>query len=175
MWAEVTHDAKMVGHFLKWWAQAYQTNLSWHLGTILYLHTDTDTCVHICKLTADYSGHSKRKTNYCLMHVKSKAECSKGSIQQSFRPSYSYPLLLRSLFCLFWVAAQKTCFIVLATYMYILLCGGVCRLAVRLIFLFKWDFVTTKTNGSIGPTAWKVMGHILDMGQWTSPTINLKA
>ena len=69
----------------------------------LYLHTDTDTCVHICILTADYtvkpalSGHSKKRTNYCLMEVKSIAECSKGSILQSFRLSLSYDLLLRSL------------------------------------------------------------------------------
>ena len=41
--------------------------------------------MHICILTADYivksivSGHSKKKTNYHLMQVKSIAECSKGS------------------------------------------------------------------------------------------------
>ena len=40
-------------------------------------------------------------TNYRLMEVKSIAECSKGSILQYFRPSLSYCLSLRSLFCLF--------------------------------------------------------------------------
>ena len=46
------------------------------------------------------SGHSKRtpklvfKTNYCLIQVKSIAECSKGSILQYFRPSLSYHLSL---------------------------------------------------------------------------------
>ena len=35
------------------------------------------------------------------MQVKSIAECSKGSILQYFRPSSSYHLSLRSLFCLF--------------------------------------------------------------------------
>ena len=35
------------------------------------------------------------------MEVKSIAECSNGSIQQYFRPSLSYHLSLRSLFCLF--------------------------------------------------------------------------
>ena len=86
-------EQKQVGHFLKWWAQAYQTNHSRHLGSILYLHTDTYTCLHICILTADYtvkpvlSGHSKKKTNYCLMQV--------------LQPSSSYHLLFRSLFCLF--------------------------------------------------------------------------
>ena len=44
------------------------------------------------------------KTNYRLLQVKSIAECSKGSILQYFRPSVSYHLSLRSLFCLFWVA-----------------------------------------------------------------------
>ena len=54
------------------------------LGSILYLHTDTDTsCMLICILTPDYtvkpvlSSHLKRKTNYRLMQVKSIAECSK--------------------------------------------------------------------------------------------------
>ena len=36
-----------------------------------------------------------------LMQVKSIAECSKGSILQFFRPSLSYHLSLRYLFCLF--------------------------------------------------------------------------
>ena len=51
--------------------------------------------------------HSKRRPklvfnpNYPLMQVKSIAECSKGSILQYFRPSLSYHLSLRSLFCLF--------------------------------------------------------------------------
>ena len=35
------------------------------------------------------------------MQVKSIAECSPWSILQYFRPSLSYQLLLRSLFCLF--------------------------------------------------------------------------
>ena len=53
------------------------------------------------------SRHSKRapklvfNTNYHLMQVKSIAECSKGSILQSVRPSLRYHLALRSLFCLF--------------------------------------------------------------------------
>ena len=75
-------EQKLMGHFLKWWTQAYQTNHSWHLGSKLYLHTDTDFCMHICILTADYTvkhvlrGHSKKKTNYRLMQIKSIAECS---------------------------------------------------------------------------------------------------
>ena len=41
------------------------------------------------------------RTHYRLMLVKSIAECSKGSMLQYFRPSLSYYLPLRSLFCLF--------------------------------------------------------------------------
>ena len=170
----------MVGHFLKWWAQAYQTNHCWHLSSILYLHTDTDTCMHICRLTADYtvkpvlSGHSKKKTNYSLMQVKSIAECSKGSILQSFRPSLSYHLLLRSLF-VFFERLLKTCFIVLTTYMYFLFCG-VRKLPVRWIFLLKRFFFTTKKEGSTGPTAFESDRPYFEiMGQWPGPTINLKA
>ena len=54
-----------------------------------------------------WSGHSKTppklvfKTDYCLMQVKSIAECSKGSSLQYFRPSLSYHLSLVSVFCLF--------------------------------------------------------------------------
>ena len=40
-------------------------------------------------------------TDYCLMQVKSIAECSKGSILQYFRPSLSYHFVLRPLYCLF--------------------------------------------------------------------------
>ena len=173
-------EQKMVGHFLKWWAHAYQTKHSWHLGSILYLHTDTDTCMLICILTADYtvkpvlSGHSKKKTNYRLMQVKSIAECSKGSILQSFWPPLSYHLLLRSLFCLFeWL--QKTGFTVLTTYMYCLFCG-VNWLAVGWIFLFKLNFFATKKDVSTGLTALESDGSYFEiMGQWPGPTINLKA
>ena len=41
------------------------------------------------------------KTNNHLIQIKSIAECSEGSILQYFRPSLSYHLSLRPLFCLF--------------------------------------------------------------------------
>ena len=54
------------------------------------------------------NGHSQKEhqnmvfnTNYRLMQVKRIAECSKGSILQFFRPTSSYHLSLRSVFCLF--------------------------------------------------------------------------
>ena len=74
-----------------------------------YTLTQTLVCIYMytCILTSDYtvkpvlSGHSNKKTNYRLMQVKSIAECSTGSILQSFRPSVSYHFLLGFLFCLF--------------------------------------------------------------------------
>ena len=44
----------MVGHFLNEGLKHIKLN-SRHSGSILYLHTDIDTCMHICKLTADYT------------------------------------------------------------------------------------------------------------------------
>ena len=60
-----------------------------------------------CKVKPVLSGHSKRSklvfmTDYCLMQVKSIAECSKGSILQYIRLSLSHHLSLTSLLCLFW-------------------------------------------------------------------------
>ena len=53
---------------------------------------------------------------------------------------------------------------------------GACRLAVRWIFLLKWDFFTTKKDRSTGPTALERYGPYFEsMGQWPGPTINLKA
>ena len=43
----------------------------------------------------------RQKIGYRLIQVKSIAECSNGSILQCFRPSFSYHLSFRSLFCLF--------------------------------------------------------------------------
>ena len=60
-----------------------------------------------CTVKPVLTGHSKKtkklffKTDYCIMQVKSIAECSNGSILQYFRPSLSYHLTLSSLFCLF--------------------------------------------------------------------------
>ena len=84
----MTHGAKTGGSFSEMMGPSIIK-----LTTVdIYLHTDTDTCMHICILTADYtvklepvlSGHSKMKTYYRLMQVKSIAECSKGSILQYF-------------------------------------------------------------------------------------------
>ena len=48
-WAEVTHRVTNGGSF----SETMGSSHSWHLGCIHYLHTDTDTCMHLCILTAD--------------------------------------------------------------------------------------------------------------------------
>ena len=150
-------EQKMEGHFLKWWAQAYQTNYSWHLGCRLYLHTDTDTCMHICILTADYtvipvlSGHSKKKTSYRLIQV-----IKLPFVIKIFVLSFLSGCLRHVL--LYWLPTCTFCF------------------AVRWIFLLKWDFFTTKKDGSTGPTTLESDGPYFEiMGQWPGPTITLKA
>ena len=81
----MTHGAKNSGSFSDYDGQKH-INLTTVDIWVVYFYT----CMHICILTADYtvkpvfSGHSKKKTNYHLMQVKSIAECSKGSILQSF-------------------------------------------------------------------------------------------
>ena len=52
------------------------------------------------------------KTNYCLMQVK----CSKESILQYLRPSLSYHLSFRPLFCLFLVAVSHRSYCTLPKY-----------------------------------------------------------
>ena len=80
-------EQKMVGHFLKWWAQAYQTYHSWHWGNILYLHTDTDikTCLMRPLKKDQLSLNAGQK--YCRL--------LQGSILQSFWPSLSYHMFSR--------------------------------------------------------------------------------
>ena len=77
-----------------------------------------------------YNGHSQKhkklvfKSNYCLMQVKSIAECSKGSILPFIRHSLSYHSSFRSLFCLF----LSGCFKQVLLYLY----QSKCKLA------FNW-------------------------------------
>ena len=65
------------------------------------------TCTLCCTVKPVKNGHSQKhpklvfKTNYCLMQVKSIAECSPWSILQYFRPSLGCHLSLILLFCLF--------------------------------------------------------------------------
>ena len=92
-WAEVTHGAKNGGSFSEMMGPKHIKLTTPDILVVDFtytVHTDTDTCMHICILTADctvrpvLSGYSRKKTNYHLMQVKSIAECSKGSILQSF-------------------------------------------------------------------------------------------
>ena len=128
-----------MGHILKWWAQVYR----WHLGSILYnvpkrwhrhlyayMYID---CWLIYKVKSVLNGHSKKKTNYRLMQVKSIAECSKGSILQYFRPSLSYHYWALCFVFFEWLLKS-----VLTTYMYFL-CVTV-WLAERWILFIKVRF-----------------------------------
>ena len=74
------------------------------------------------------------KTNYRLMQVKSIAECSEGSILQYFRPSLSYHLSKRSLFCLF----LSGCFTqVLLYFLWSMLCSHYSWSLFRYFALYK--------------------------------------
>ena len=87
--------------------------------------------MHICILTADYtvkpvlSGHSKKKTNYCVMQVKSNAECSDSAMLLTF---IKLPFVIK----IFVLSFLSGCLrhVSLSTYMNFLFCG-VCRHAVR--------------------------------------------
>ena len=65
------------------------------LNNLPYMQRVTITKLIPSTVKPVLSGHSKKKTklvfktDYCLMQVKSIAECSKGSILQYFRPSLS--------------------------------------------------------------------------------------
>ena len=83
-------------------------NLCYIEATIKGLH-----CIYNITVKPVLSGHSKKdqilgfQTDYCLMQVKSIAECSSGSILQYFGPSLSYHLSLRPLFCLFFSGSLR--------------------------------------------------------------------
>ena len=100
----MTHGAKNGGSFSEMMGPSISFLTTVDIWVVYFTYTLTQT---ICMLTADYAvkpvfiGHSKKKTNYLFLQVKSIAECSKGSILQSFQPSLSYHLLLRSLFFVF--------------------------------------------------------------------------
>ena len=86
--------------------------------------------MHICILTVKpvLSSHSKKKTNYRLMQVKSIAEGEHSAILLTFiKLSF---VILKDLCFVFFELLLKTCFTVLTTYMNFLFCG-VHRLAVR--------------------------------------------
>ena len=87
-----------------------QCKLSSNKNQTVFSFSDAQVGMHLYYLHTVkpvLSGHSKRrpklvfKTDYQLIQVKSIAECSKRSILQYFRPSFSFPLSLRSLLCLF--------------------------------------------------------------------------
>ena len=67
-------------------------------------HIPNKKCVTVKPVLSDHSKEDQKlvfKTDNRLIQVKSIAECSNGSILQYFRPSLSYHLPLRLLFCPF--------------------------------------------------------------------------
>ena len=85
---------------------ALKTQTRWGAGEWLHDKLNFSKNYH-CTVKLVLGGHSKKtkklvfNIDYCLMQVKSIAECSKGSILQYFPPSLSYHLPLRPLLCLF--------------------------------------------------------------------------
>ena len=51
----MTHEAKNGGSFSEMMGPSISNKPQMTFGLLLYLHTDTDTCMHICILTADYT------------------------------------------------------------------------------------------------------------------------
>ena len=154
-------DQKMGAHFLKWWAQAYQTNHSWHLGSaILYLHTDTDTCMN---MYIDCWWYSKaflkwplKKKQLSLNAGQKYCRMLQGEHSAILLTFIKLSLLLRSLFFVFFEWLLKTCFTVLTIYMYFLFCRSKMNIFIKVRF-----FHNKKKMGPLGPLPWKVMGHIL--------------
>ena len=129
-------------------------------------HRVTDTCMHIWILTADYTvkpvlrGHSKMKTNYSLMLVKSIAGafCNPFKEHSAILSTFiKLPFVIKIFDLSFFEWLLKTGFTLLTTYMYFLFCW-VHRLAVRWIFE---NFSQLIRMGPLGPLPWQVMGHIL--------------
>ena len=131
-WAKWPMEQKMVGHFLKWWAQAYQTNHVWHLSSLLYLLTDTDTCIHICIFTADYTVNPVLSGDQLSLNAGQK-QGEHSAILSTF---IKLPFVIKIFVLSFFEWLLKTCFTVLTTYMYFLFCEF-CRLAIRWIFFIK--------------------------------------
>ena len=165
----------------KWWVIFWNDRPKYiklttvDIWVVYFTYTLTQTFVCIYVYWPVLSGHSKKKTKNLfsrpIMQVKSIAECSLAILSTFIKLSFVIKIFVLSFFE--WLL--KTGFTVLTTFMYFLV-NGVCRLAVRWIFLLKWDFFTTKKDGSTGPTALKSDGPYFEiMGQWPGPTINLKA
>ena len=168
-------EQKMVGHFLKWWAQAYQTNHSWHLCSILYLHTDTDMYIDCLLYSKTCLKRPLREEDQLSLNAGQKyCRMLQGEHSAILLTFINLPNVIKIFVLSFFEWLLITYFTILTTYMYFLFCG-VRRLAVRWIFLLKWDFFTTKKDVSTGPSALESDEPYFEiMGQWPGPTINLK-
>ena len=140
-------EQKIVGHFLKWWAQADQTNHRWHLGCI-HVHVLTHWHRHFyAYMYIDCWLYSKTCLKWPL---KKKDQLSLNAGQKYCRmlqgehsailPTFiKLPLVIKIFVLSFFEWLLKTCFTVLTIYVYFLFCGAH-RLAVRWIFFIKLRF-----------------------------------
>ena len=81
-------------------SKLYRNNITNTCTSVRFIFSYGMECKHLCAVKVNaikpvQNDHSQKdqklvfKTSYCLMQVKSIAECSKGSILQYFRPSLS--------------------------------------------------------------------------------------
>ena len=144
-------EQKMVGHFLDWWAQAFQTNTRMYFDCWLY----SKTCLKRPLQKDHLSLNAGQK--YCRM------------LQGEHSAILLTCIKLTFVIKIFVLSFLSGCLRHVLLY-WQLFCG------VRWIFLLKCDFFTTKKHGSTGPTAFESDGSYFEiMGHWPGPTINLKA
>ena len=154
-------EQKMVGHFLKWWAQAYQNNHSWHLGSILYLYTDTDSCMHLCILSKTCRKRPLQKEDQLSLNAGQKyCRMLLGAFCKILSTFIKLPFVIKIFILSSFEWLLKTGFTVLTTCMYFLFCGIGTHCKMN-IFYWSEIFSKLKRMGPLGPLPWKVMGHIL--------------
>ena len=127
----MTHGAKNGWSFSKMMGPKHMKLTT----SILYLHTETDTCIHICILIADYtvkpdlSGHSK-EDKLSLNAGQKFCRMLQGEHSAILLIFIKLPFVIKIFALSFFEWLLKTCFSVLTTCKYFLFCG-VRRLAVR--------------------------------------------
>ena len=149
-------EQKMVGHFLKWWGQKYQTNHSWHLGSILYLHTGTGTCIHICLYSKTRLKRPLTKGDQLSLNAGQKYyRMLQGEHSAILLTFIELPFVIE----IFVLSFLIGCLIHVLLY-WQLFCG-VHWLAVR------WDFSQLKRMGPLGPLLGKLWSIFWNHGTMT--------
>ena len=138
LWTEMTH-------FSKKWRVIFWNDGPKHIElntSIFYLHTDTDTCVHICILSKTYLKRPLKKEDQLYLNADQKhcrmLQREHSSILLTF---IKLPFVIK----IFVLSFLSGCIWQVLLYwqptLYFLFCG-LPRLAVRWIFLLKWDLFT---------------------------------